>query len=231
MLAFPILVIAIYGLLTMHARTRPPRRQRQVYLPGSVHLSATFQPPTLVQTRAMPPLLVDAPRYHGQVEVERPAPPPPVWHTVLSRDAEEQAFLVALRAEPGDAGTRMVYADLLESRGELARAGFVRGAPMRLDYFLALAQTAPGWRAVTSCSRVGCPREDCPGAWSALAPSPIDETLRSCRTCDKAVRHCTGRQDTIDAIARGELVVVELAPPPPPPPPAHEQKLDFDLSD
>src|SRR5947209_18486404 len=46
---------------------------------------------------------------HGQ----RPLPPEP-----RPRSPEEASFLRALRADPGDEATRLVYADWLEERGD-----------------------------------------------------------------------------------------------------------------
>lgn len=173
----------------------------------------------LRRPRCRPSLLITMPLSPGTVPavtiaprvLAPPPPPPPVWHAVLSPVSDEQTLLETLRAHPDDAATRLVYGDLLESRGRFAEAQFVRGAQLRTDERERLAQLEPSWRAITSCAPIACSRDDCPGTWSSLEPSPNDETLRTCRACEKTVRHCDGEAASA-ALARGELLVIEILP-------------------
>lgn len=202
LIAFPVLVAVIYAALTASAEATKPLPVPAVPL----QLTASFRPPP------PPP----------------PIPPParPVWHPELSNDRDEQRLLEALRARPDDAETRMVYGDWLESRGELAKAQFVRGAPLTPDEHDLIAAVDPGWRAITSCAGISCTRPTCPRRWSELAASPVDESSRSCAACEHAVRYCATLVQLYDAKRRGELIVDDVITPSPP-----RQRLDFDVSD
>jgi uncharacterized protein (TIGR02996 family) len=219
--ALLILVLVVCAVIATYARLHDRLRRfvpmvRSRASPKQIDATVYSRPPA--PRRRRPPTSPPLP----------PPPPLPAWHTVLSHDAEEQVLLEALRAQPDDAATRLVYADLLEQRGQLERAQFVRGTPMRLADRVVLATADDTWRAITSCAPIACPRDDCPGTWSALEPSSIDETLRRCRTCDQAVRHCRGAHASRKATARGELLVIELIPPRPL---EREVGLHFDLKE
>jgi uncharacterized protein (TIGR02996 family) len=77
---------------------------------------------------------------------------------------EDQAFLRAIRASPGDLSPRLVYADWLEERGD------VRGEFLRVQAQAALhAPAARGFRALKARERQL--RDRCPPDWLArLAP-------------------------------------------------------------
>jgi uncharacterized protein (TIGR02996 family) len=211
----PILVVAIYGLLT--ARAHQQRRERPYRLPvGEIHVAPTFQPPPVpFRPPAVAPIMI-----------EPPAPPEPVWHVVLSTDPAEQQLLEALRARPDDADTRLVYGDWLETRGDTARAQFVRGATLTTAEHDALVPVAPVWKAIASCSQIACARQTCPRRWSALAASPNDEARRTCHACLRVVHHCATFHELRDARDRGEMIVDDIITPSPP-----RQRLDFDVSD
>ncbi len=123
----------------------------------------------------------------------------------------EAALLDALRKEPGDVATRLVYADWLEEHGDASRAAFLRveSEPMAGD---------TRWRRITSrapiakCVTFAAP---CPKRWDALASTGTDG-VRFCGECQKPVYFCAsvdearqrGKQHAciaIDAaVARGE---------------------------
>src|SRR5689334_13819656 len=109
----------------------------------------------------------------------------------------------------------MVYADLLEARGEGDRAEMVRlqesfgaGAidarrEMRLRV---LAPTVdPEWRArITRCGIEGCDAASCPSRWEVLDEDD-DRYVRHCTTCDREVFFCTSLDDVRARGEAGEL--------------------------
>jgi uncharacterized protein (TIGR02996 family) len=133
---------------------------------------------------------------------------PTVWRDRLADDPVEHDFLATLRANPGDAASRMVYADWLEGRGDVQRAGFVRAEPPR-D-----APTWPpdaDWRAITSRAAIqDCVAERCPRHWDGLAATG-DERVRTCSTCEVRVRYCASVHDAEYAGTANEAVVFDLA--------------------
>ncbi len=211
LIAFPILVAVIYAALSAAAEARRPLAAAAPRLALPAYVTPTFRP-------APPPPAPPPP--------VAPPPPAPVWHAVLSSDTSERALLETLRAQPADTDARMVYADWLESRGDLARAQFVRGVPLTAEQHDALVAADPGWRAITSCARIACSRPACPRQWSALAPQANDEWQRGCDTCGRTVRYCSTLVQLHHAHRRGELSVDEILTPSPP-----KQSLDFDLTD
>ena len=84
---------------------------------------------------------------------------------------DEQAFLDALKANPADDTTRLVYADWLDDRGEAAKAEYLRRVvdlvvfpPGRREY------TEAAGELVAASLRIG-------GGWRAVAGARYDLTL------------------------------------------------------
>jgi uncharacterized protein (TIGR02996 family) len=205
------------------ARPRPPTEPWEA---GSYHPPVPpFRPPVGNPTPPQPPRdlrppLLDTPRptYNppapeGYQRRLPPVPvtPPKIWRLVLSSDPTEQAFLVTLRARPGDTATRMVYADWLEERGYVAKAELVRGDSDR-DHADLLGESDASWRAITSTATVEqCEVRDCPQRWDAFHPTPNDERVRSCITCSHQVRFCIHVLDLTGATSRNERAVRDAA--------------------
>ncbi|MDB4953072.1 MAG: hypothetical protein JWO36_641 [Myxococcales bacterium] len=141
----------------------------------------------------------------------QPIKPPKLRRAVLSSDPIEQGFLETLRDRPDDIATRLVYADWLEERGWVAKAQLVRGEADR-DHENLLAECDPSWRAITSTATVElCEVAGCPQRWDAFAPSPDDERVRGCASCERDVRYCVAVLDLTGATARNERAVRDAA--------------------
>lgn len=142
-----------------------------------------------------------------------PPPPPPVRarprKLALSNDPEEERLLLALRANPADGSTRMVYADWLEQNGFGAKASLVR-LREHLDTFLHKNATDLDWRAVAARTPIDhCVHRTCPASWDALAPTAASDFVRKCTTCSRDVRYCTDRNDVRASAHAGAPVVFD----------------------
>lgn len=119
--------------------------------------------------------------------------------------SDEAELLRALHANPDDRATRMVYADLLEQRGERVKAEMLRlqetwdpdfEETKRVKRLRVLAQKVPvPWRAQTTRVPIdGCEGAEwtvrCPKRWESLAVGDVAE-VRHCATCDKDVHYCS----------------------------------------
>jgi uncharacterized protein (TIGR02996 family) len=140
-----------------------------------------------------------------------PPPPPPTIADVSLSDPAEHTLLAELRGDPANESTRLVYADLLEARGELARAQFVRGD--RDADPLELIETSDfAWRTILSRDRIRCwGNESCPRTWDALAPCIDDDRRRDCASCRKPVRYCATIAEERACGERGECGVIDVA--------------------
>jgi uncharacterized protein (TIGR02996 family) len=125
----------------------------------------------------------------------------------------------------GDDACRVVYADWLEERGEIARAGFLRAqaivarAGVRVSARAAasqvLEQLAPdldlAWRlavrrpGIAHCSAFGF---RCERAWSSLSPTR-QAMLRQCGACDRRVRCCRTDDEIRHYSRRGVHVALD----------------------
>lgn len=96
---------------------------------------------------------------------------PPAGIFASEPDAAEAALLAALAAEPADDGARLVYADHLEGRGELARAEALRSDAAQVAPLPDAAQrgflASPGLPPVDGAARVRARLE----AWEREAPA------------------------------------------------------------
>jgi uncharacterized protein (TIGR02996 family) len=100
----------------------------------------------------------------------------------VATEPTERDLLATLRANSRDDATREVYADWLEARGDLDRAGWLRGR--------ANAAGDTAWRMILARSAIThCARTDCPRTWDAFAPTAFDN-LRTCAACDHSVGYC-----------------------------------------
>jgi uncharacterized protein (TIGR02996 family) len=120
---------------------------------------------------------------------------------------DERAFVRMIAAEPGDGGTRLVYADWLEEQGEADQAAFLRleaqlaHTPVTHANFARLtrefqalhARLDPLWLARIDRTEVeNCFIQfevPCPKRWERLRPT-ADDGVRFCETCRKNVYHC-----------------------------------------
>ena len=121
---------------------------------------------------------------------------------------EEQALL----DEVDDDQARSVYADYLESKGDLARAEIVRrlgvGGKPSLPFLDLLIGTDVDWRMrVLRPAVETCKTERCPGEWGAMARTP-DPAVRTCASCRRQVRYAI---DVVEARAlHAEFVIDPL---------------------
>jgi uncharacterized protein (TIGR02996 family) len=126
---------------------------------------------------------------------------PPRWTTA---DATEAQLFEVLRDHPEDRSARLVYADHLEQRGELARAAYVREPRNR-------PVGTPMWRAVLAadavhrCARLGL---HCPARWAELAPT-ADDHVRTCADCARPVYYVTSIADARARGTRGDAIVLD----------------------
>jgi uncharacterized protein (TIGR02996 family) len=142
----------------------------------------------------------------------RPPPPRPrPRNELLSPDATEQQLLVALRAAPADASTRMVYADWLEERGLKAKTELVRHRE-HLDTFMHRNASTVDWRAVAVRTPIDhCAAKKCPQFWDALAPNAATDYARACAACKKQVAYCADLRDVFAAAWNDMPVVFDAA--------------------
>jgi uncharacterized protein (TIGR02996 family) len=123
-------------------------------------------------------------------------------------DADEEALLLAIHA--GDEHSRDVYADLLEARGDLARAELVRildHGPRSLPMLELMIGTDPAWRMRIARPPIEGPcRPDCPRTWNALSASG---TSAHCHVCGAEVRYCATVDDAAAVMVEGTRAVVD----------------------
>jgi uncharacterized protein (TIGR02996 family) len=129
-------------------------------------------------------------------------------------DLLEIDFINALRANPADDGTRIVYADWLEGEGHRVTAHYIRRElegdidilhEERVDK--ALGITRPEWRALINRGPIGaCQVHDCPRSWHQLPASQRDFE-RTCPTCSQVVYYCVAFEDAV-ACGRARARVV-----------------------
>lgn len=133
-------------------------------------------------------------------------PLPPLPATTLAHDKSEAQLIEEIR----DEASRMVYADWLEERGELVKAGYVRGQPVDA---LALAEaTSLTWRAETSNALV--PAHECETVrWSELRVRSDDALVRECPYCTQPVRYCASSGEQRISAARDELSILDPCAP------------------
>jgi uncharacterized protein (TIGR02996 family) len=130
---------------------------------------------------------------------------------VLSPDPTEQDFLVQLRAQPGDASIRMVYADWLEERGLKAKMELVKLREY-LDTFIHKNACDLDWRVVAVRTPIEhCGMNKCPKHWDALAPVAQSEFARHCGQCDKHVMFCAELAEVRAAAFDDRPVVFDIA--------------------
>lgn len=134
-------------------------------------------------------------------------------------DAVEAGFLATLRATPGDAATRTVYADWLEQRGD-PRAAYLRDeaapAPPREAGWRSIVARAP----ITACEAQTTLAVACPLHWDALAPTERPR-VRHCGACARDVYYVTTlaevrrRADAHQCVALDPMIDAERATPSP----------------
>lgn len=155
-------------------------------------------------------------------------------------DVEQE--LIAAIVERHDEDGRAIYADWLESRGDLERAEFLRlqeslvdAKPDQPDFsertkrLRELAQRIDlAWRYEMARSPVeGCHDArftfQCPRHWSSLEISDRPD-VRHCSTCNEEVHYCRDVVKARELTRKGRCVVVDILPlrhphdlrPPPP---------------
>jgi uncharacterized protein (TIGR02996 family) len=140
-------------------------------------------------------------------------------------DPIERQLLAAMAAR--DEASRLVYADWLESRGELVRAEFLR-VQARLEAIAAddpelealtdrLRELAShvdlGWRARVARPAIeGCTAAfdfQCPKEWGALDATSNDE-VRFCGACKQSVYYAANVAEARQHAERGECVALDI---------------------
>jgi len=174
---------------------------------------------------AAAPLEVDGVTMTGNHQIQLPLVLGIAGHTIAIRDitpplfeasynpisAEEAALVDAIVT--GDVASRMIYADWLEGRGDLARADIVRrlaeGGPPDHDLRLALAPTNVRWRArVLEPTIEHCPDDGCPRHWGALERSGRAD-MRRCDRCAKLALYCVNAAQAAEHRRAGGVVVYD----------------------
>jgi uncharacterized protein (TIGR02996 family) len=145
--------------------------------------------------------------------------------------SDEAAFLSAILANPDDDAPRLIYADWLEERGDLAadaKAAFLRDTTAALTaqgrrakaITKRLHQAADAlpdeWLAVVSRLVLEkCSAEFefvCPKRWEKLTATD-DVKVRHCEQCQQSVHYCTSIPEARGHAMRGECVAVQLGLP------------------
>jgi uncharacterized protein (TIGR02996 family) len=174
---------------------------------------------------AAAPLEVGGVTMTGNHQIQMPLVLGIAGHTIAIRDitpplfeasynpisAEEAALVDAIVT--GDVASRMIYADWLEGRGDLARADIVRrlaeGGPPDHELRLALAPTNVRWRArVLEPTIEGCPDDGCPRHWGALERSGRAD-MRRCDRCAKLALYCVNAAQAAEHRRAGGVVVYD----------------------
>jgi uncharacterized protein (TIGR02996 family) len=160
-----------------------------------------------------------------RLSVEEEEGPTTLWFPAPALDPVEERLIAAIAAR--DQASRVVYADWLEERGEVARAEFLRiqdrliGVSPDDPAFVegrerleVLAQDldvewrmAVGRPAIEGCLafQVECPRE-----WGSLAPTNRG-TVRFCDTCAQQVFYCASIEEAQAHARLGDCVAVDAA--------------------
>lgn len=143
---------------------------------------------------------------------------------------DEDAFLSAIRANPKDDTTRLVFADWLDERGDAAAT--LKAKYLRTDVELwSLADDDPGrdglvgllrhfaeslpvsWKSSVAKVRVeNCGIEwefQCPKKWESLTPTD-DLKVRHCGACNNPVQFCETVSEAQDHAWNGRCVVIDL---------------------
>jgi uncharacterized protein (TIGR02996 family) len=215
MLATTLVVLSFAVAWLLRPRRMRVRSQRRPDRPRPLRPRGRQYPiaPTrIVPTRAMPT------RALRPWEMQRtrpppsppPPPPPPTVSELASSDPAENTLLAELRRDPASEAARLVYADLLEHRGDVARAQFVRG-DLNAHPHEVIETSDFAWRALTSRDRFACRRAGCPRAWDLLVPCVDDERRRDCPACGKSVRYCATIAEGRACVERGEHCVIDVA--------------------
>jgi uncharacterized protein (TIGR02996 family) len=146
------------------------------------------------------------------------------YEPLHERDAVERDLLAAIAA--GDDASRLVYADWLESAGDLARAEFLRiqhaldamspdaaGFERTGDRLRELAAGIDiAWRSrVAKRTIESCPAFDfeCPKQWSQLAVTDR-EGVRHCGSCKQDVHYCGSVEEAREHAAQGRCVALDI---------------------
>jgi uncharacterized protein (TIGR02996 family) len=142
---------------------------------------------------------------------------------------DERGFLRALREDPNDEVSRLVYADWLEEQGD-PRGEFLRlevqlshmpaEDPQRTEGEARLrelrASLDPGWLArldrtpVENCSLGGPPfLFRCPRRWEELQDTTLGPAVRFCHECEQKVYHCGSVEEAQERARDGLCVAVD----------------------
>jgi uncharacterized protein (TIGR02996 family) len=139
---------------------------------------------------------------------------------------DEDAFLIALRNNPNDETTRLVYADWLDERND-PRGAFIRleqeylALPIkdrrRAGLLSRLRRQAwalnPTWLCIVSRPAIEKCRLnlkfafECPKQWDQLQPTE-NSNARFCDVCNKLVHYCRTIREAREHANRGECIAV-----------------------
>lgn len=144
----------------------------------------------------------------------------------IARDPIEHQLLMEIAAS--DDAARVVYADWLEARGELARAELLRVQQdivgcgpddPRFEALAARLRTLAGstdiaWRARVARPAVeGCAvafELSCPKEWGKMQPT-ADDSVRYCGSCKKHVHYAANAGEAREHAQRGDCVAIDVA--------------------
>jgi len=133
---------------------------------------------------------------------------------VDTREVEATELRLLLAVVQHEAGSREVYADWLEERGDTDRAELLRlqeeGKPCdRLRELAARSDLA--WRFKVARAFVeGCEQQSRECEWSALAITQRGD-VRHCTRCQRDIYYCATLEEARERTRRRELVVVDAA--------------------
>ena len=208
-LAAPITVDGI-ALATNGRVTVGERRPIRI---GGSTIVVQLQPPIVTThegANPFPMLAVNPPR----PEYAASRPPPPRTrprNPQLSTDPTEQQLLEALREAPGDATTRMVYADWLDERSLKAKFELLQRRE-HFHTFIHRKATTIDWRAVAVRAPIDhCAMSACPLYWDELTPTSETDFIRTCAACRQQVVYCGDLHDVVAAAGNEMRIVVDAA--------------------
>lgn len=148
---------------------------------------------------------------------------------------DNEAFVRAILADPGDQATRLVYADWLEENGDKQRAEFlrldaalvekeakqddsaeqrerVRAARMRGRLMRLQAALNPAWLAAVGRHSIeNCMLQfafQCPRRWDRLKATE-DVAVRSCDQCRRNVYYCCSMDEVWRHARAGDCVALD----------------------
>jgi uncharacterized protein (TIGR02996 family) len=162
-----------------------------------------------------------------RIAIEEEEGPTTEWFPAPPLDPVEERLIAAISGR--DHASRVVYADWLEERGEVARAEFLRIQ----DRLIGMAAEDPAFRegrerleelargidvewrfAVGRPAIEGCLafQLQCPREWGSLAPTDRAD-VRLCDACNRQVVYCDSLREARAHASAGDCIAVDAAVP------------------